>query len=468
LIVATCILCILMLKKKEDNNPAIVVGGLCSLVLLFFAFRNSIAPPWLTTVDILMILSILVLCLSFVYPKVADDMLLLSKVIRSDKLQRIILGANAFAITAAIVLYLKGFFEFGTLFEVVVGSAIIISTALATLIHTFTESNVMNAIVQYLLKGNISLIDELLGKFISGRWRFSRSEPAAQFFSILGDLAIHGTYEQRRRISEALPALFRWKLEKAVKLALVLRNDWDENWRSDIRRRVVESTPPLLKRKSIDMRAFLDIRERDEVFTAMAIAEVATQWQMKTQIGTDEFSKDFRSRAENIYSRQEVEGLDELIRIRTALKKGINEAIAQMESKYRSKNLYVRIGIARQIPIVLGKYPRKCLDIMQSYSRPEEHVWVRRALARECSVRSILKVMSEGRERENREEAETILWRLIKDTDDIIRITIFDMIDEIAHVDATLSQKVLDYIISNEKNEVLLGRARRLQSYPGT
>jgi len=65
--------------------------------------------------------------------------------------------------------------------------------------------------------------------------------PIEEFFTTIKRLSKQSDYEMRRRVAEALPALYQIDLENGKELFKIIRMDWDDNWKSDNRRRAIES-----------------------------------------------------------------------------------------------------------------------------------------------------------------------------------------------------------------------------------
>jgi hypothetical protein len=382
-------------------------------------------------------------------------------IVRLRKLESLSLLAHAIAIVFFTSLFIVRLIDFNTFIGSIVTLSITATLLILGLAESRFEANVISSVAQYMLKGDISLIDDLLGKFISGKWEITASDPAEGFFAVLEDVSRHGSYEMRRRISEALPALFRWRLDKAENLARILRHDWDDDWKTDIRRRVVESTPFLLSKKAESATFFLDYHEKDEIFTAMAIVEVAHEWLRSDRKKMEEFFVNFKSKVQQIYSAEEIEGLAVLNDIMKTISANTFEAVKKMEDLCKSKNVYVRIAVARHIPSVFQKFPDSAFNLMECFLKPEEHENVRRPIAKENCTKAIINALKDPR---LKNRAESILWKLFKDSDEIIRITAFDLVDELMTVDLKLCQDIVNFVADNEKNEHLQRRARRLQA----
>ena len=94
---------------------------------------------------------------------------------------------------------------------------------------------------KYLLEEEEPKIDELLGILIAGRWEKLKIDPIEEFFECLKKISQKtDNYEMRRRIAEALPALFKIDFEESKEIVRILREDWDQRWKADNRRRAIE------------------------------------------------------------------------------------------------------------------------------------------------------------------------------------------------------------------------------------
>lgn len=381
-------------------------------------------------------------------------------IFRFRRLESLSLLVNIIAIIFFTSLFVVRLIDFNTFIGSIVTLSITTTLLVFGLAQSRMEANIISSVAQYMLKGDISLIDDLLGKFISGKWEIATSDPAEGFFAVMEDVSWHGSYEMRRRISEALPALFRWRLDKAENIAKILRHDWDDRWRADIRRRVIESTPFLLSRRAESASFFLDYHEKDEIFTAIAIVEVAHEWLKSNKKRMDDFFANFKSKVQQVYSTEEIEGLTELNNLMNTISDNTLEAVKKMENLCKSKNVYIRIAVARHLPSIVQKFPDRAFTLMECFLRPEEHKYVRRPIAKENCTKAIINALKDSRLRNS---AQSILWKLFKDSDEIIRITAFDLMDELMTVDIKLCQDIVAFIINTETDEHLKRRARRLQ-----
>jgi hypothetical protein len=369
--------------------------------------------------------------------------------------------------TTALLTYLFmiGLINFITFIELILGLVSLSGTIIKLIkdrIKNKLEINLISYVAQYMIYGDISLIDTLLGKFISGAKVVTLEDPAKSFFNALKRI-IGESYEMRRRVSEALPILFRWRLDEAEELAMILRDDWDDRWKTDIRRRVVESIPFLLSKKPESADFFLSYHDKDQIFVAFAIIEAIYEWLRSDKEKLEERLNRFMSEAEKVYSQDEIRGLKVLNDIiKTISAKKYHEAIEMMENYAKDENLYVRLAVARQIPYVFPYFKERALSLMEYFLRPEENKNVRRPIAKENCTRAIIEALKNPK---LKDKAESILWKLVRDSDEVIRIGAFDLIDDLMTVDRKLCQDIVNFVLNNEKNEKLQRRARMFKSF---
>ena len=155
---------------------------------------------------------------------------------------------------------------------------------------------------KYLLEKDEAKIDELLGILIAGKWEKLKIDPIEEFFNCLKRICKKSNFEMRRRIAEALPALFKIDLERSKEIVEILRRDWDERWKSDNRRRTVESLSYIVKKDKDFVRENLQIVDGDEIFTIIAIVEILDVWREK--INKKEAENLFENLIEEIKERK--------------------------------------------------------------------------------------------------------------------------------------------------------------------
>jgi hypothetical protein len=391
--------------------------------------------------------------------RIGSILKMLYVIFRTRKIESLTLCIYLIVVIFFTYLFMLRLIDFGTFIGTVVALCISLVSTMFGFIRSQTKVYIISSVANYLLRGDISLIDELLGKLITGRWEITTTDPSQGFFDALEDISYYGSYEMRRRVAEALPALYHWELKRAEKIAKVLRDDWDDKYRSDIRRRVVEGVLFLLSKKPESADFFLSYHEKDEVFTAMAVIEIANEWFKYDRKKRLDFFNKFHSMVQKIYSAQEIEGLNYLIDLLETISINPLEAVNKMKDASKNQNVYIRIAIARNLSKVVEKFPRQTFYLMEYFLRPEEHEWVRRPIAREKSTKAIINAIKNPR---LEIIAKRVLWKLIKDSDQMIRIAAFDLVDELREIDSKLYQKIVNYVANNEANEDLQRRAKRL------
>ena len=358
------------------------------------------------------------------------------------------------------ILLIAGLFDLISWINSTISLTAALILILARLLKHATESKIISSISQYLLKGDRSLIDELLGKFITGEWEIVYADPVEDFFTTLEDLAREGEYEMRRRISEALPTLFHWKQEKAESLAKIMRRDLDDKKGTDVRRRVVEAIPYLFKKNPEVVKSFLELREKDEIYTAIAIAEVTHDWLTTENKEAVEFRKNFKLTIQKFYSTEECQGIIEVFRLLKLIEKNKFEACQKMRELSKSKNMFVRIGVARNLYRIFDAFPEEAFNLMEYFLRPAEHEFVRMPIAKETNIKVIYNALKEQR---LRGRAKCVLWKLTKDSEKLIRRAVFDFIDDLETIDIELCQNMVNHIVNTEEDQHLLRRARKTQ-----
>jgi membrane associated rhomboid family serine protease len=380
--------------------------------------------------------------------------------LRFRKLESITLLVNIVAIILFIYFFIFGSIDLSTF----IGSSVPLSiTALLVsikLAQSINETKMISNITQYMIKGDHFIIDQLLGKFIADKWAIQNPDPVSGFFDVLEDLSNEKEYEMKRRISESLPALFRWKTDRALKIAEILRQDWDSKKRSDNRRRVVESIPYLLPRRPEKAELFLDYYEKDEVFTAMAVIEVAHEWLKSNRKKLGDFVSEFLSKVQGIYNKEEIEGLIHLHGLMKTLTDNLTKAVKQMKTASKSNNVYIRIGVARNLSRIARKFPKSAFQMMQYFLRQDENKWVRKPIAKENNTRAVINALHNP---QLKDEAKSVLLKLFTDSDKDIRKAALDLVDELVLVDRKLSKEIISHIIKTEKDEEILTRALKFQ-----
>jgi len=379
---------------------------------------------------------------------------------RANIVERISVIVYICTFTLFTILFIVNLLDLVSWIKSIVPLTVAVILILTRLLEHSTEIAMLSSISQYLLKGDRSLIDELLGKFITGKQKIAYSDPVEDFFTTLEDLSREGKYEIRRRISEALPTLFHWKQEKAESLAKIMRGDWDDKRGTDVRRRVVEAIPYLIKKNPEIVKCFLEIREKDEVYTAIAIAEVTHEWLKTENKEAVEFHRNFRSTIPKCYSTEECQGVIEVFELLKLIEKNKFDACQKMRELSKSKNMFVRIGVARNLYRIFDEFPEETFNLMEYFLRPGEHKFVRMPISKDTNIKVIYNALKDPR---LRGRAKSVSWKLIKDSDKLIRIAAFDFIDDLETIDTKLCQDIVNHVVNTEEDKDLLRRARKTQ-----
>jgi transcriptional regulator with XRE-family HTH domain len=120
------------------------------------------------------------------------------------------------------------------------------------------------------LSEEVRYLDDLLGDIIGGK-----APAGALPFTVLHAAARSPHWELKRRLAEALPALFPIDPRQSLTLAQTLRDDPpDLEWRTDVRRRVIEAMPVLWQQMPQEVASLLRWRDGDEVYAALATLDV--------------------------------------------------------------------------------------------------------------------------------------------------------------------------------------------------
>jgi hypothetical protein len=302
---------------------------------------------------------------------------------------------------------------------------------------TYRHTMLIEVTMSYLVEGGKPLFDYLLGKLIAGTWHGEDFKPGNVLFKVIEDTCNGQDWEMKRRIAEALPALSEIDEKRSLRVANILRNDWEPKvWHSDLRRRTVESLVipvipnrlPLIYRVKPDLIIpLLRLREKDQVYTAFAVLEALYEWEeiqpkVVSQLRADLIEFSFRT-----YSKQEKQAIREIASLLSIARNNDSLSVVQrIEQMTKSNNHLVRIAACRNVLRLSDRFPDRTLDVMANCVDPTQHVNVRRPIARERSVELIIRMLGNPT---YRPKAESLLFKLISDPDDMVRIPTFDKID---------------------------------------
>lgn len=376
----------------------------------------------------------------------------------------------------ALYLYLSSRLDLLTLLQVFLGLLLTGLPIYFYLVKKREQILLLGFTSKYLLEKDESKIDDLLSILIAGKWEKLRVDPIEEFYTAIKGLCLRGNAEMRRRIAEALPALFKLDMEETKKLAEILRHDWDsEQFKSDNRRRTIEAMPYIMKKERSFVKNILRLVDKDEIYTIIAIVEVLDAWRVK--VNENEATKLI---ANLVYEmRKKEHGDNEIAAMRKfwdlleLTRSSIGLAAKRFEELKDTSNVYLQICIARNLRRLCENYPRcrekhicngspdKILDLTAFFIQENIHKNVRRPIAKEDSIECLIILLVYNN---YAKKARDIIWALMNDKDDIIRLSVFDRIESIITVDAIFGRTILQHVIADNYSPKLVERARALNS----
>lgn len=322
----------------------------------------------------------------------------------------------------------------------------------------------------YIMSGDREFLDSLLGKLIGGRWKRYEARPGNLLYGALSTVADDGTYEQKRRIAEALPALAQINRSQTLPLMESMRDDWDNRWKSDIRRRVVEALTISVKTaqpvlidvaRDREVAPLLRLRDDDEIYTAMAVAETIGGWRTKDPMLRSQVETRFFADADRLYSADEKASLTALIEMIQLATQGPQTVLARVSYYLESPVLMVRIAAGRVLALYVETDDRMCMGLIETVAQ-DQHRYVRRCAARERVVKFLLRKASRG---PLKARATALLERLLLDSDDIIAVTVFDIFETWTRGSGAQLSEACTFIQNHRTGPPeLINRVRRAQA----
>jgi hypothetical protein len=324
----------------------------------------------------------------------------------------------------------------------------------------------------YILEGDRQLLDVLLGRLIGGEFRSQDFAIGERLFDTLIRICVEDDdFDRRRRISEALPALGVINPKRALELLQHLRDDYDDNrWGSDLRRRALEALAirsgrhaplfVLVSREEIE--ALLRYRSQDEIYASMAALEISAELpRKKVKPGDpppidDELTREFDVAYRDMDDRAALNELDDLLR---TIRHSRSQGIVRARSMAASANRSVQVAAARNI-WRLAQDRAAFVELAETFSDPQRHKYVRRPIAKENTVRELIRTVQKRDAVGDR--AWQVLVRLLNDTDDIIPNTAFDLIETWS--DHEKVRAACEMVLARTSPAELLERAARVQT----
>lgn len=360
-----------------------------------------------------------------------------------------------------IILFLINFIPLITLGGGLVSLLVLINFALKERSTQKKQTLLISFTAKYLLEKEDYYIDEILGTLIAGTWKKLKIDPIEEFFATIKRLSKQSDYEMRRRVAEALPALYHIDLEKGKELFKIIRIDWDDNWKSDNRRRAIESLCYLIENDKKFVKNNLHIIDGDEIFTIISLVEILDKYGEKTSWeGTENRFNELKNELiERKYSSDEIESISELWNILDSIRYNPHQAINKFEDLKDSPNIYVQICIARNLNRLSERFPERILNLMGYFIHKDKHKNVRRPIAKENSIECLISLLQDRR---ISEKAKEIIWKLVSDDDEIIRLATFDKVEKILDVNNEFGKRILEHIVERNGHSRLVERARTL------
>ncbi len=323
----------------------------------------------------------------------------------------------------------------------------------------------------YLLRGGKPFLDSLLGKLISGTWRRELLKPGDALFDVLKQISEGEDWAMKRRIAEALPALGSIDPKRALEIIQVLRDDWEPTrWKTDLRRRVVEAlvipaapgySPLIDTIKPRELIPLLQLREKDQVYVAMAITEASYEWEDTQPKKGPELRNDLLNFMSVTFPKDESESVSALMDLlQLSKRKEMTATLAKLEEMSNSPNTYIRIACSRNVLILSERFPEKTLDLMLKFLETSQPNNVRRPIAKERSVDFLISI---ARSQAYRQKAHEVLWKLFSDPDSIISETAFDKAESLKEKDKELLISICDFVLGRDTSQELLDRVKRLK-----
>lgn len=361
----------------------------------------------------------------------------------------------------ALLLYFSGLLDLLTLLPIVFGLLLAFLPIYFYLIKKRDQTMLISFIAKYLVGKEESKLDELLGILIAGKWERLKIDPIEEYFKCIKEMCLKNDFEMRRRVAEALPALFKLDLERSKELVETLRRDWDERWKSDNRRRTIEALSYIINKEGDFVRDCLHIIDGDEIFAVIAIVEILDVWREKVnKKEAERLFIELKNEMEGQeYGLDAIDAVSELWNILYLIHLDLNEATKRFEELKDSPNIYVQICIARNLKHLSKRFPKRVLNLMGYFIEENKHKNVRRPIAKGDSVECLTSLLHDRR---HCEKAQEIIWKLINDEDDIIRLTTFDRIEKILDIDNEFGRKILQHVIERNRHPRLVERAKTL------
>jgi len=338
------------------------------------------------------------------------------------------------------------------------------------------QTAVMALTAKYLLSREAGNIDEMLGSLISERQDWTEIHPEDEFFKTLEEVCRGGQYELKRRVAEALPALFSLDLEHAEDLIRILRTDWHEQkWRSDNRRRTVEALPHIIDRDIDFVFDMVQHTTGDEIYTTIASVEVLHECERRSPKRARGAYRALHNAVEGSAKPDETAAIDLLWEFLHTVQTDRRKALRDCDGLVDHSNPYVQMCMARNIRRLCSCYPScrrngmcrgdpvAILRLVGCILEKKGNHNARRPIAKGGSLDCLVNLLRTP----HSSQARNMILSLVDDPDKIIRITVFDKIERLRRQDQQLGGLILDRILARNDDPELRDRALRLKQRSG-
>jgi hypothetical protein len=282
------------------------------------------------------------------------------------------------------------------------------------------DTILLSYLSKYLLEKDDSNIDELLGLFIIEHPEKIQCKPIDDFFGTLTRISKSDNYYLKRRISEALPALFLLDINRSKQIVEILRLDYDhEKWRADIRRRAIESLSDIIDKEPDFVRRKIEIFDGDEIYTVLSIVEIG--YELKIRLNDTEDSQIIKGIISQMKKRNfdnsDIEAIEKIWELLYRIHYYKDYGIKSFDEYKSSPNRTIQIFITRNLWQFCSDYPQRTIQIFQYFlNDPTTHKHVRRPLAKDKSIDCLINLFQN---KLFEADAKGIILRLLEEEDHI-------------------------------------------------
>jgi len=350
------------------------------------------------------------------------------------------------------------------------------------------ESRVASLLLDYTRGVDGVTFDDVLGVLISNKAHKNYPNPSSKLFeSVIKQCT--GSFEDRRRIAEALPGLFRVNSRETKTIVRKkLRVDFHgRRWKDDIRRRTIESFSYLLRKRHFSfkkhfIKSMLVPINNDSVYTLIAILEIICfenlflrQKKREKFLGRLKeamFPLTATAQYPQGFSQEDFDLVDEVYSFSMKLRKAKSDITKKANlfmTTFPSCSDNMKIVIAKNLTRIYKNnfrcfendecaekpcmtYIIRLFDMCFAKASPKN---VRRPMAHENICFCLIYLLSTG----YKDEAERCFMRLIEDDDWIIPMTAFDYIHKLLEIEGgagenSLCRRIIQYCTNIESASV--------------